>query len=122
MISSLTGLPKPTEILIKDVKPNSYNFSLKIKAIDILIKLQSTSTTVFEVLVGDSSGTAIVSTTQELEKDHWYLFQHCNVCMRNGFIRIVGQECGLIEPSDPVVDSIIANTNISLVEYEYFFE
>jgi hypothetical protein len=107
---------------LKDVKANSKPFTVKVKILDLLVRVTKKDLIVSQLGVGDATSTAVLtlirrSNQEDLVQDTWYQLDEVQVRMVDGFIRLYADtlKYSRIECSDTVNYDV----NISNQEYEY---
>jgi hypothetical protein len=106
---------------IIQLDPTVHHATIKCRVLKLLLRIESSIGCAYEYLVGDATGTGILSSKKELETQ-WYELRNVRIRVVKGVLRIISDPwwVQVLEPEDPIVDHTVdETTNISLVEYEY---
>ncbi|AQL02807.1 Uncharacterized protein Zm00014a_001230 [Zea mays] len=120
-------LRKPVFTTVDQLRPQTHGHTLTARVISARTVLDKPSThigrtRVAECLVGDSTGTVLVTARNEqvdlLKPDTTVIFRNAKIDMFKGTMRLVVDKWGRIEVTQPADFKVNQDNNMSLVEYE----
>jgi len=121
------ALRKPVFTTVDQLRPQTHGHTLTARVISARTVLDKPSThlgrtRVAECLVGDSTGTVLVTARNEqvdlLEPDTTVIFRNAKIDMFKGTMRLAVDKWGRIEVTQPADFKVNQDNNMSLVEYE----
>lgn len=120
-------LRKPVFTTIDQLRPQTHGHTLTARVISARTVLDKPSahlgrTRVAECLVGDNTGTVLVTARNEqvdlLQPDTTVIFRNAKIDMFKGTMRLAVDKWGRIEVTQPADFKVNQDNNMSLVEYE----
>merc|ERR1711972_1200348 len=117
----IVPLKVPKFIKVASIEPAAKGVNVYAKAVKAATPVEA-SEDLMEIVVGDETGTVILSVRKDRAKDvevgKTYRIQNAHVAMIKGFIRLTVDKWAALKPTDEPVAAVNEKKDISAVEYE----